>query len=118
MLTTDALMAERRLYPRTQIRMPVQVTRMDPDGGDPIEQLEMMDISRGGIGAMSSHWHYPGQRVLVRLPGPGMGVRNICGIVRRCMPLEGAFRVGIEFDRPISSLCADEPERANTAAAA
>ena len=67
--------------------MPVQITRMDPDGGDLVEQLEMVNISRGGIGRCSGRWHYPGQRVMVRLPGAGMGVRNICGIVCRCMPI-------------------------------
>jgi hypothetical protein len=115
MLGTDTLLAERRLYPRTQISMPVQVTRMDPDGGDLVEQVEMVDISRGGLGFLAGRWHYLGQRVMVRLPGAGMGVRNICGIVRRCIRTDGTYRVGVEFERPIASLCADAP---NIAAAA
>ena len=108
MLSADAKLAERRLHPRTQVSMPLQLTRLDPDGGDLVEQVEMVDISRGGLGALSSRWHYPGQRVVVRLPAPGLGVRNICGIIRRCAPSEQRFRVGIEFERPIASLCAEE----------
>ena len=116
MLSTDTVMAERRLYPRTQIHMPVHVTRLDPDGGDTVEQIEMVDISRGGLGALAGRWHYPGQRVMVRLPAPGMSVRNICGIVRRCMPASGLFRLGIEFERPLASLCAEEPADSAVAA--
>ena len=108
MLSADAKLAERRLHPRTQLSMPLQLTRMDPDGGDLVEQVEMVDISRGGLGAICGRWHYPGQRVVVRLPGPGMSARNICGIVRRCAPVGWQFRVGIEFDRPIGSLCAED----------
>jgi hypothetical protein len=115
-LSTETQMAERRSFPRTQVRMPVQVTRMDPDGGDVVEQVEMVDISRGGMGALAGRWHYPGQRMVVRLPGAGMGVRNICGIVLRCTPHEGMFHVGIEFERPMASLCAEEPRNAGMAA--
>ena len=115
MLGTETLLAERRLYPRTQVRMPVQVTRMDPDGGDLLEQIEMMDISRGGLGALAGRWHYPGQRVVLRLPAPGMSVRSICGIIRRCAAADGMFHLGIEFERPLTSLCADEPRIAAAA---
>jgi hypothetical protein len=109
MLGTETLLAERRLYPRTQVRMPVQLTRLDPDGGDVVEQVEMVDISRGGLGALAGRWHYPGQRVMVRLPGAGMSVRNICGIIRRCHMADGMHQLGIEFERPMATLCADEP---------
>jgi hypothetical protein len=108
MLSTDTLMAERRQYPRIQLRMPLHVTRLDPDGGDVVEQVEMVDISRGGLGAMARRWHYPGQRVMLRLPAPGMSVRSICGIVRRCCSAGGMVRLGIEFERPLTSLCAEE----------
>ena len=99
--------SERRRYPRTQIRMQLQAIRLDPDG-DLLERMELMDISRGGIGALCSRSFYPGQRVLLKLPAPGLSVRNVCGIIRRCQKVQNDYRVGIEFDQPIVSLHGDE----------
>jgi hypothetical protein len=69
----------------------------------------MIDISRGGVGAMSRRSHYPGQKVLMKLPAPGLGVRNVCGAVRRCSKVGDEYRLGIEFERPLASLAAEVP---------
>jgi hypothetical protein len=117
MTLIDAAIAERRLHPRTQIQMPIQAIRLDPDGADLLEQLEMVDISRGGMGAISSRAFYPGQRLVMKLPGLGMSVRSICGVIRRCAKVEERHHLGIQFEQPLASLCAD-PYDMNPAAVA
>ena len=107
MMTAKTNFSERRLHPRTQMHMPVQAIRLDPDAGDVVEHMEMVDISRGGMGAASSTSFYPGQRIVLTLPAPGLSVRSVCGIIRRCVKQEGRYRLGIEFERPIASLSVD-----------
>lgn len=118
MITAEAHTSERRLHRRTQLRMPVTAIRLDPDGGDLMEHLTTADISRGGIGAFSDRPFYPGQRLVLKLPAPGMGVRSVCGVVKRCCPQEGKYRLGIEFAHPIASLWADSSGCGNASAAA
>lgn len=102
MVLHERMPAERRRYPRTQLHMALQAIRLDPDGVvEPDEPLEMVDISRGGVGVMTSRPAYPGQRMLLRLPAPGMGVRNVCATVRRCSKVSDQYRLGIEFDSPV-----------------
>ena len=98
--------AERRRFPRTQLTLPIQAIRLDPDG-DVVEPMQLIDISRGGVGAVAHRPFYPGVKVLLKLPTPGMGVRNICAVIRRCRKSDEGYRLGIEFDSPIASLCAD-----------
>jgi len=109
---------ERRLFTRTQLQMRVQVLRMDPYEGDLVDNLQMVDISRGGIGTLSDKPFYPGQRLVLKMPAPGMDVRSITGVVRRCQRKDEKFVVGIEFDHPIASLCVDRDTARTTAAAA
>ena len=47
-----------------------------------------------------------------------MGVRNLCGVIRRCTRRDDSFQVGIEFDHPIASLCADDVSANQSAVAA
>ena len=110
--------SERRMHPRTRVNMSIQVMRMDPDAGDLIDQVEMVDISRGGIGLVSDKSFYPGQRLVMKLPATGMDVRSICGVIRRCERRGESFQVGVEFDHPIASLCADGAKPVMAAAAA
>lgn len=100
---------ERRRFPRTQIQLHLQAILLDPDG-DIVDSMEMLDVSRGGVGATSRRAHYPGQRVLLKLPAPGLGVRNVCGIVKRCSKRGQQYQLGIEFERPLASLAAEVPE--------
>ncbi|NQU74804.1 MAG: PilZ domain-containing protein [Planctomycetes bacterium] len=118
MVGIETSIAERRQYPRTQLNLPVQVIRLDPDGEDLVEQIEMLDISRGGIGAMCSKMFYPGQRLVLSLPARGMGVRRVCGIIQRCTKQQDRFHLGIQFAHPLASLCADAPVESGLAVAA
>jgi len=117
-MTRSTFVTERRMYPRTQVRMPVQAIRLDPDGGDLVHRMEMIDISRGGMGVLSGRAFYPGQRMVLQMPAPGMGVRSICAVVRRCRRDGEQYRLGIQFDRPIAGLCAQPAESAPAAVAA
>ncbi len=100
---------ERRRYPRTRLSMALGCIRLDPDGGDVVDSLGMVDISRSGLGANCSRRYYPGQRIVLNLPLPANGLRkNIYATVIRCRETEGgsheadggSFRAGFEFDGP------------------
>lgn len=74
--------------------------RLDPDGGDVVDMLEMTDISRSGLGAKGERGFYPGQRMVLCLPlSETGGRRSIYATIVRCRPTdEGSYRVGLEFD--------------------
>ena len=90
---------ERRMHPRTQLQMTLHGIRLDPDGGDVHDTLEMKDISRGGKGAVADRWLYPGQKILLCLPThPENGRRNVSATVIRCQKAQQGYRIGLEFD--------------------
>ncbi|MFA6133620.1 MAG: PilZ domain-containing protein [Phycisphaerae bacterium] len=91
--------AERRRHPRTHIRMSLRCIRLDPDGGDVTDTLDMMDISRGGMGARCERSFYPGQRIVLALPLAGeRGRRNVYATVVRCRPDAEGYNLGLEFE--------------------
>ncbi len=100
MLSKETIsVAERRRHPRTQVNMSVRCIRLDPDGGDVVDNLEVLDISRGGIGALSDRSLYPGQRLIVRVPHSGDGeFRSINATVVRCRHRNEGYRVGLMFE--------------------
>ena len=92
-------MMERRRYPRTQLNISAHCIRLDPDGGDVTDRVDVVDISRGGMGAVSSRPFYPGQRVILCLPmSQGGGHRNIHAAIVRCRHQSEGYRIGLEFD--------------------
>ncbi len=92
--------AERRRHPRTALRMSLSCIRLDPDGGDALDALDMTDISRSGMGAICERPFYRGQRIVLHLPaGETRGRRNIYASVVRSQPSNSGYRVGLEFDR-------------------
>ncbi len=96
---------ERRRHTRTQLQMNLQCIRLDPDEGDVITMLDTVDISRGGLGAMSDHAFYPGQRVVLCMPLTTMGGRrNIYASVIRCRQEELGYNIGFEFDASAMSM--------------
>jgi hypothetical protein len=101
---------ERRRYPRTNIQMKLQCIRLDPDGGDVVDLIDTIDISRGGLGAYCDRPFYPGQRILVCLPMTTVGGRrNVHGSIVRCRVTEDGYNVGICFDQSGLGVCdADE----------
>jgi len=90
---------ERRRHPRTRLQMVLHGIRLDPDGGDVQDTLQMVDISRGGMGAVTDRWLYPGQRIVLRLPlAPDGRRKNMYASVVRCQKVQEGYRVGLEFD--------------------
>lgn len=92
---------ERRRHPRTRLEMTLGCIRLDPDGGDVVDSLHMVDISRGGLGAFCTRSHYPGQRIVLSLPLPmSGGRRKVYAKIVRCSQAQDGYRVGFEFDSP------------------
>jgi len=90
---------ERRRHPRTQLEMTLQSIRLDPDGGELVDSLRMMDISKNGMGAVSERTFYPGQRIVLCLPlSSTSGRRNIYATIVRCKQGKEGYKVGLEFD--------------------
>lgn len=90
---------ERRRHPRTQLQMCLHGIRLDPDGGDVVEVVEMTDISRCGLGVLSQRAFYRGQRIVLCLPmGQGGRRRNVSTTVVRCSQEAQGFHVGLEID--------------------
>ena len=90
---------ERRLFARTQLQMNLHGIRLDPDGGDMVDSLYMLDISRGGMGAMSDRSFYKGQRVMLALPAMGpVRRRNVSATIVRCRHDSEGYRIGMSFD--------------------
>ncbi|NLW87207.1 MAG: PilZ domain-containing protein [Planctomycetes bacterium] len=94
---------ERRRHQRTMVQMKLKGIRLDPEEGELIDTLRMVDISRGGMGAVLDRPAYPGQRFVLNLPLTGhMGRRRICATVMRCKPTDDGWRIGLEFE-PLSA---------------
>ncbi len=91
---------ERRRHPRTRLQASLHCLRLESDGPSTVDQLDMFDMSKSGIGAMSDQSYYPGQRVVVRLPAPrANGDRHVYARVMRCRSagLDG-YEIGLRFE--------------------
>ena len=90
---------ERRRHPRTMVQMLLRGVRLDPEDGEVLDTLRMVDISRGGMGAYVDRAAYPGQKFMLCLPiSEKSGRRNLCATVMRCRRTEDGWRVGLRFD--------------------
>ncbi len=104
--TVDA--GERRRHPRMELQVALRCIRLDPDCGQATELLRAVDISRNGMGVVSSKPFYPGQRMILCMPLTNRtGRRDIYASVVRCIPVpEGGYRVGLQFEAPaVDSWC-------------
>ncbi len=112
----QAFLPERRRHTRTQLNMMLHGIRLDPEGGDVHDTLQMMDISRSGLGAVSDRWLYPGQKVLLCLPLHPQGARkNMYATVVRCTKASDGYRIGLEFDRVVFGTSIGSPVAAAAA---
>ena len=100
MLETTKTGIERRRHSRASVHIGVRCIRLDPYEGDVIDKVDMVDLSRGGVGVVSDNWYYPGQKVVVCLPAAAEhGKRQIRATVRRCLSRqEDGYHIGFEFD--------------------
>ena len=98
---TNKQQMERRRHPRTTLQVGVRCVRLDPDEGDVIDRIYTLDFSRSGLGALSDLAYYPGQRVILCLPGQDGGSdRRVYATVRRVRPdkRSNGYRLGLEFE--------------------
>ena len=94
----DESVMERRRHRRTHLSISAHCIRLDPDGGDVTDRIDVVDISRGGLGALSSRPFYPGQRLVLCLPGPySGGQRSTYASIVRCRQRAEGYRIGLEF---------------------
>lgn len=98
--TSTEAVRERRRHPRTYLHMQINCIRLDPNGTNMLDQMDMFDISRSGIGAASRRSYHPGQRLVVRLPlSRANGDRHMYARVVRCRPArEEGYEVGLAFE--------------------
>ena len=97
---TDA--AERRIFPRKEIKAVVEGVRCDhsvPALKRPQLTLALRDLSLGGLSAISDTPVNPGERLAVYFPPQGTrGGWDASGRVVRCAPSGMGYRVAMEFD--------------------
>ncbi len=99
MTRSTKFLPERRRHSRTRLEMRLKGIRLDPDGGDVVDTLNMIDISRSGLGAVSDRGFYPGQRMVLCLPlSHENGRRNVYATIVRCSHADSGYRVGLAFD--------------------
>ena len=101
MFDAELSMMERRRHQRTPLDTAVSCVRLDPDVADVLGMLHTIDISRGGMGALSDRPYYPGQRLILHLPRTAdTARRDICATVVRSRfdQTAGKHRVGLAFD--------------------
>ena len=90
---------ERRRHARTNVQVVLRGVRLDPEEGEILDSLRMVDISRGGMGAYVDRAAYPGQRFVLCLPlSEKTGRRNIYATVMRARQTQDGCRVGLRFD--------------------
>ena len=64
--------AERRRHPHMLMDATLSCICLDPDAVDVVNCLRTIDVSRGGMGALSRRAFYPGERLVLSLPlSPG-----------------------------------------------
>jgi hypothetical protein len=94
--------AERRVFPRKEIKALVEGMRVDhslPALQQPHLTLTLRDLSLGGLSAISDTPVQPGERVAVYFPPQGSrGGWDASGRVIRCAPSGMGYRVAVEFD--------------------
>ena len=94
--------AERRIFPRKEIKAVVEGTRCDhaiPALQQPHLTLTVRDLSLGGLSAISDTPVRPGERLAVFFPPQGTrGGWDASGRVVRCAPSGMGYRVAMEFD--------------------
>ncbi len=94
---------ERRQYDRAVLEVPATAVRRDTPLDHPrrVVGLRVLNVSRGGVGAMASTALAKDEPVVVFFPpmGPTRG-HDAHGQVVRCDQVDCLYHVGIVFDEP------------------
>ena len=94
--------AERRIFPRKEVRHRIQGKRLDhsiPARREPFLNLSLRDVSVGGLSAISQNALHSGERISVSFPPEGIHRGwDAIGRVIRCEPAGVGYRIGVEFE--------------------
>ena len=88
---------EKRKYPRWTWHVDLQGLYVDENGHRVVEQLQAMDISKRGLGAVGQRLHRIGQKFIITLPEPDGRSRYVHAKVVRCEIQEDGPHLGLEF---------------------
>jgi len=96
---------DRRRFRRSIVGMPLQAVRHNAPQDDPrrVVGLRVLNVSRGGVGAVAQDLLRPAETVTLFFPplGPGRG-RDAAGMVVHCKECGDHFAIGIAFEEPWS----------------
>jgi len=99
--------SNRRIFERTPANGQVLGHRIDHTISarqNPRLNLQLNDVSIGGLAALSDEPLAPGERLCVTFPRRGLAPGwNASGRIIRCEPSATGYRVAIEFDRLLAA---------------
>lgn len=80
----------------------VRVTLTQHSGAEVVLSLACRNLSRGGCSLLHNAFVHPGSQVLVSLPRPTGGAKDVAGVVRRCQHRRGVIHeVGVQFQHEV-----------------
>ena len=95
--------AERRRFRRSVVGMPVHAVRRETPQNDPrrLIGLHILNVSRGGVGAISQDALNRREPLTLLFPplGPGRGRDTVAQVIR-CDRAGDCYAVGIAFEEP------------------
>lgn len=90
---------ERRRYPRRSWNAEVQSIYVTTAGRRVVEVIRVVDISRGGLGAITRNDHDVGEHFVVGLPDPSGRTRYVHGKVVRSWNDQNGPHIGMQFSK-------------------
>ena len=90
---------ERRRHPRWQWDAQVPGIYVDSEGNRVVELIQAVDISKGGLGAITPGEHEVGDHFVIGLPEPSGRTRYVHARVVRSWSDEDGPHVGLEFSK-------------------
>ena len=90
--------ADRRTSERVEVQATAVVTPLTSGGKGDSFTVMTRDISRGGLGLLSTVALKPDQQVIVKLPGDGPDGVHVVGTVKHCKTIAGGlYSHGVQF---------------------
>ncbi len=94
---TQESVQERRRFPRWTWDAQLQSIYIDSDGRKIVELIRAVDISKGGLGAITRYAHTIGEHFVLGLPEPDGKTRYVHAKVVRSWDDEEGSHVGMKF---------------------
>ena len=92
------LNTEKRRHPRRKWLPRLTGVFVSDDGKKVVEQLQGVDISKGGMGIAGLREHSVGTHLIINLPERDKPGKYIHAKVVRCWEEKSQIRMGLEFD--------------------